>query len=239
MEDFDHDIFYTKDVNFDGLKDLEVTLQIHKADSKAVLIMYPGADGSIDGYNKKYRKLAHLVKSQNIATVVRLDNKYCCLDGSPYCELMIDKIAKVIEYVNNNAEKITGHSEVDIYLAGVSAGAGAIATVVGEFPEIKKVLFIAPAESVGKENITRGLKNYTGELYLVAGENDEIRTFDSARIYYEACKNSSKKELVIIPECDHHFTGEKNGRIMANAFLWAFSGEGNFPSHEGGVILYD
>jgi len=41
-------------------------------------------------------------------------------------------------------------------LAGVSAGAGAIATVVGEFPEIKKVLFIAPAKVLAKKTLPEG-----------------------------------------------------------------------------------
>jgi len=238
MNDFSENDFIIENIIFDALEDLEITLQIHKADSKAVLIIYPGADGSIDGYNKKYRRLAQLIKSKNIATVIQLDNKYCFSGNSTYSDLMIDKIAQIIQYIDDNSKKITGHDEIDFYLAGVSAGAGAIATVLGEFPKIKKALFIAPAESVGLENIAKGLEHYEGELYLTAGENDEIETFNSAKTYYNLCKKTSRKELEIIPNCNHRFTGEKNGRIMANAFLWAFSEKSNFPNPEGGIFLY-
>lgn len=233
------DIFSVKKINFEGIEDGEIHLHIHKADSKAVLIMYPGADGSIDGYNEKYIKIANLIQSENIATVVRIDNKYCYNAVLPYCELMINKIAQVIEYVCDNAEEIAGYKEIEMYLSGVSAGAGAIAAILEEFPKIKRVLFVAPAGNDGMENISRGLKNYKGEIYLTAGENDEIKTADTALLYYNVCKNALKKELVVIPQCDHQFTGEKNGKILANAFLWAFAGKGNFPSHEGGVVLYE
>jgi hypothetical protein len=234
-----NEIFFVSKINFDGVEDGEVHLHIHKANSKAVLIMYPGADGSVDGYNKKYQKIANLIQSKNIATVIRLDNKYCCAVNLPYCELMINKLAQVIEYVFDNAEKIAGHKEIEIYLSGASAGAGAIATILDEFPMIKKVLFIAPAPSVGLENIKRGLKSYRGELYLTAGEDDEINAVDTAQLCYDTCELALKKELEIIPQCNHQFTGKRNGQIMANSYLWAFAEEGNFPSHIDGIVLYE
>jgi hypothetical protein len=41
-----------------------------------------------------------------------------------------------------------------------------------------------------------------------------------------------------VPDCDHHFTGEVNGRILGKAYLWAFAGDDTFPSPDGGVLLY-
>jgi len=82
------------------------------------------------------------------------------------------------------------------------------------------------------------LKCYEGEVYLTAGEKDEIKAFDIARFYHGACKMASRKEIEIIPECDHQFRGERNGRILANAYLWAFSEKSNFPSPNGGIVLY-
>jgi hypothetical protein len=231
----EHAIEYEK-LNLEGE---DVHLHIHRANSSAVLIMYPGADGNIDGYNQKYLKIANLIQSKNIATVVRLDNKYLCLPQLPYCEAMINKLAYAIEYIHDNAERISGRKEIDIYLAGVSAGASAVATILQEFPHVKKVLFIAPASSVGWENIKRGLRGYTGEVYLTAGQNDEIEAFDIARVYHDTCEVAIKKEIEIIPECDHQFRGKENGQILSNAYLWAFSEENNFPSSDGGIVLYE
>ena len=236
---FNKDNFVTKTIELEGIEDGKTHLHIHRTKSRAVLVMYPGADGSVDGYNNKYRKIANLIQSKNIASVVRLDNKYCYSGDLPYVELMVNRIAQVIEYIYNNSEEILGRKEIELYLSGVSAGASAVATILGEFPNIKKVLFIAPAQNAGMENIIRGLSSYKGELYLTAGEDDEIKSADTASLYYHACNNALKKELVVIPNCDHQFTSKKNGMILANAFLWAFSGKGNFPSHRGGMVLYD
>lgn len=222
-----------------NLDDLEIELRIHRAESNVVLIMYPGADGDIDGYNQKYQKIADLIQSKEIATVIRLDNKYCCMMHFPYCELMINKLAYVIEHVYENAERIAGRKDIELCLAGVSAGASAIATILYEFPGIKRVLFVSPAESAGWENIARGLRNYTGEVYLAAGEKDEIKAFDIARRYHGACEKAVTRKIEIIPDCNHQFRGEKNGRIFANAYLWAFSEKSNFPSPDGGIVLYE
>ncbi len=223
-------------IDLDGA---EIDLHIHRADSDAVLIMYPGADGDIDGYNGKYRKIAELIRSRNIATVVRMDNRYCPVARLPYQESMIVRLAHVIEHIYDNAERIALRKEVGLYLAGVSAGASSVAAVLDDFPLVKKVLLVAPADSAGRENMERGLRNYRGELFLAAGEDDEIGALDTARFCHDISGFAMRKEIGIIPECGHQFRGEKNGRILANAYLWAFAGEGNFPSHEGGIALYE
>jgi len=216
----------------------EIGLHIHRADSDAVLIMYPGADGNVDGYNRKYLKIADLIRSRNIATVVRLDNGYCTVARLPYQEAMIVKLAHVIEHLHENAERMVGCKEISIYLAGVSAGASALAAVLADFPQVKKVLLVAPADSAGWENMERGLRSYAGEVYLTAGDADEIRAFDTARLCHEACQSAAKKEIHIIPGCDHQFRGERNGKILANAYLWAFSEGSDFPNPDGGIVLY-
>ena len=43
----------------------------------------------------------------------------------------------------------------------------------------------------------------------------------------------------MIPNCNHQFFGEANGKIMSKAPLWAFAGDTTFPSPEGGKKLYD
>jgi hypothetical protein len=227
--------------NFEIVKipfdNLEFEIRVHRANSNRIIIMYPGADGSIDGYNNKYRKIASMIQSRNIANVIRLDNQYC-IDGLPYVEMMISKIAHMIDHVYNNSFELVGIKRPEICLSGISAGAGAIAVVLEEFPFIKKVLFISPAESVGREIIVRGLKKYQGELYLTAGDNDEIGADKIAAYFHDSCATANHKEFHLISKCDHQFTGKKNGQILSNAFLWAFANSGNFPSHRGGLPLY-
>lgn len=215
---------------------VNINMHIHRADSDKVLIIYPGAEGTIDGYNQKYLKIANWLSSQNVATVIRLDNEYC-LDFLPYVEMMILKLSSAIEHIVNNSERIAGRKKIDLCLAGVSAGAGAIATVFSDFPEIKKALLIAPYDSVGLDNIERGLKNYRGELYLIAGEQDQINAHELAKRFYETSCYANKR-IEIISNCDHQFTGEKNGKIFSNSFLWAFADQTEYPNPKKGITLY-
>jgi alpha-beta hydrolase superfamily lysophospholipase len=225
--------FEIEKINFDNV---EIELNIHRSDTHKILINYPGADGSIDGYNYKYRKIANWLSGNGIANVIRLDNKYC-IDKLPYVEMIIAKLAFVIEQILNYPIKYSGRDKIELYLAGVSAGAGAVATLLSEFPEIKKALLIAPHDSVGLENILRGVKNYTGEIFLLAGENDEIGTHEKANLLFEQSAKA-RKQISLIPKCDHQFTGHKNGKIFSSAFLWAFSDPSKLPGRRNGIMLY-
>ncbi len=46
------------------------------------------------------------------------------------------------------------------------------------------------------------------------------------------------RKVVTVPDYDHQFTGETNGRILSKAYLWAFKGDETYPSPEGGIKLY-
>jgi hypothetical protein len=61
---------------------VDIEMHIHRSDSRQVLIIYPGADCTIDGYNLKYRKIANWLAAEGVANVVRIDNLYC-LDFLP------------------------------------------------------------------------------------------------------------------------------------------------------------
>ena len=227
--------FITRSVRLD---DIDFEMCIHRANTNRVLIMYPGADGSIDGYNSKYEKIANLLQSNNIAFVVRIDNRYCC-GKLPYVEMMIVKLAFIIENIYENAKEYFGHDNIELCLAGVSAGAGAIATILDEFRDIKKVLLIAPADGVGIDNMRRGLKNYSGELYLIAGQEDEIEAGEVAQYLFENSEAAAKRLIKIIPNCDHYFSGKKNGQNLANSFIWAFGESDEFLRDKDGIVLYE
>jgi esterase/lipase len=115
-----------------------------------------------------------MLQAKNIATVIRIDNKYCSTN-LPY------------------AETIIGSKEIEVSLAGVSAGASAIAIILEEFYKLKKVLLVAPADSVNKENVVRGLRNYAREIYLVAGADDEIGTGEIAKFCFDESNSATKK----------------------------------------------
>jgi len=205
--------------------------------SNVIIINYPGYQGDIDGYQGKYRTLAHLIQRKGIGAVIRTDNQYRY--GFLYEKSAVADLRATIEYALENAESICSTREPDLYLMGFSAGAGAIAIVSPNYPQIKKVLLMAPSVDVGRATIEEAFGKFRGEVYIAVGEDDECVGKEAGDYFLGLATGARKKKLVIIPNCDHQFQGWINGKIMSKAPFWAFADDETFPSPEGGVVLYE
>jgi len=93
--------------------------------------------------------------------------------------------------------------------------------------------------SVGNANVE--IKKFTGGIYIVTGENDEVINPQYVADFANCALNGDAKDVnfIIIPDCDHHFTGEKNGRILSRAPFWAFGTDIIFPHIVDSCKLYD
>ena len=129
----------------------------------------------------------------------------------------------------------------DIMLMGFSAGASAIASVSSFYIDIPKILLFAPSGDAGKKPVEEGLKSYWGEVYIVVGERDDVVGPEVGQIFYDLATRASHRELFMIPNCDHQFKGEVNGRIMSQAPFYAFAtgDKPAFPDPNSGIKLYD
>jgi dienelactone hydrolase len=202
----------------------------------AILIIYPGYNSDIDGYNKKYEKIARAVKEKNVAAVVQLENKD--QQTVSYELSLLSGLRAALDYVLAHATEICSATVPDIYLMGFSAGAGAVAAVAGDYPAVKKILLIAPSGDAGTKNIRSGLAKFYGEVYITVGDRDEIVGVRAGERFMEAAIGAVRKDLVIVPNCDHQFRGKRNGMILSNALWWAFCGDKTYPSPSGGIVLY-
>lgn len=122
---------------------------------------------------------------------------------------------------------------------GFSAGAGAIAIVAANCPQIKKVLRLAPSVDAGKSAIEEAFGKFLGEVYIAIGQYDECVGREAGDYFLELATGARKKKLVVIPNCDHQFQGRIDGKIMSKAPFWAFAADDSFPSAEGGMELCD
>jgi hypothetical protein len=59
------------------------------------------------------------------------------------------------------------------------------------------------------------------------------------RTFQEMANSASSVQVCMVPDCDHQFRGEVNGRIMSSAPLWAFTDEVARPEPSMGIKLYD
>lgn len=72
------------------------------------------------------------------------------------------------------------------------------------------------------------------------GQNDDNLGPTAGSWFHSMARGAIHKELFVIPNCDHQFRGEVNGRIMSQAPFYAFTGgkKPDFPVAGGGIKLY-
>lgn len=213
-----------------------VQLTIHPNTSGRIIINVPGFSGDINGYAEKYKKLATHMQKTDLGAVIRTAGWNPSKGGLPDTQLRA-----ALEYARENAEEICGNDVPDIMLMGFSAGASAIAAMSSLYTGIPRILLFAPSGDAGREAVEDGLTNFGGEVYIVVGENDKIVGPEAGKVFYDLATRASHRELFTIPNCDHQFRGETNGRIMSQAPFYAFAaGERpDFPNPNGGIKLYD
>ena len=196
-------------------KKLDIALAIHPLENGTIILNYPGINGFIDGYNNKYSQIGDYLQEKEIGTFVRMGNPY--FHGEPYPDTMIDNFRHVIDHCLTNSYQLSGVARPKLYLMGLSAGASSIAAVASNYPEVEKILLLAPSGDAGYETIVNGLAKYKNEVYIAIGEKDEVVGPLAGKIYYELSTSASKRNLAIVPDCDHQFRREKNGRILSKA----------------------
>jgi len=166
----------------------EQELAIHPLNNGKIIINYPGSEGDIHGYNRKYETLANHLADSNLGAVVR--------SGNPYVGPWDRSLREMLKYVLIHSKEICGSKNPEIYLMGFSAGAGSISTLAWEYPEVKKILLFAPAIGVGADAVSRGLKQFSGEVYIVVGASDEVVKPEAGEIFFNYCDLASRKDYL-------------------------------------------
>lgn len=216
---------------------LSTDIAIHPNSSGKIIINYPGFRGDREGFNDKHRKLAQYMQGENLGAVVRSKGPgFSDFDGFTDDVLL----RKVLVYSLENAQSISGLQSPEVFLIGTSAGAGAAAAIAFEFKEVTRMLLMAPGANIGMHIVAKGLRRFTGEVFVVIGAKDENVGLRAGQHFYNLATAASKRELFVIPNCDHQFRGEQNGKYMSQAPFYAFANgtRPKFPDPEDGMVLY-
>lgn len=228
------------DPNYKGTRakrSLELDLAIHPNNSGRIIINYPGLRGAREGYMDKHKKLAQYMQGEGLGVVVRGKGP-----GHPDFEgfTLDTQLRKMIEYSLDNTEVISAAQKPEVLLIGTSAGGAAVAVLAHNYERVSRILLMAPSGNTGRKAVSEGLQKFAGEVYIVIGQEDDVVGVETGQIFYDLATGASKRELHIIPHCDHNFSGELNGRIMSQAPFYAFAqGERpKFPDPQGGIVLY-
>lgn len=209
---------------------------IHPCESKHILLAMPGWDGHIDGYAQKYAKLASFIVEKDVAAVVRSGNHP--VSGVDFEISCVEQLRAMADHALANASRICGNNAPSLLLMGFSAGASAIAAIASSTPEVEGILLLAPSADAGAAAVQASMEAFTGNAHVIVGDQDQV-VGDFPRQVASWSPPGARRELVLLPKCDHQFRGANNGRIMSQAPLWAFSELDPFPHPTAGRLLYE
>lgn len=215
--------------------------------SGRLIIQAPGTSEVKEGAENRYVRLGEFLQALGLATLVSFNpprpdaqfkypsEPYSYRDAS-WNRIYVESMAYVVEHCLKNAAQLGGAAEPEVYLAGFSSGGSVAGAVAPFFPAIKKILLVSAYDSVDRFFLA-GLRRYTGEVYVAYGEED-FPAAVLATMMPSLARSAGAVHAQSVPNCDHHFTGEVNGRVLSKAYLWAFAADDTFPSPDGGIPLY-
>ena len=178
--------------------DCSLDIAVHSADSKTILLIIPGVDGSLDGFENKYLRIADKMQKDNNIAVVRMSNPFI---SSYHWE---SNIQHILEFIQNNATSISGRNDIELRIMAHSAGASVIAQIAWEYPLISRLLLINPAMKLGTDKIEAGFNKFNGEkITIITGDKDPSIDIVKQQPV------SEKLSVVIVNDADHNFSGEQ------------------------------
>lgn len=180
--------------------DCSLDIAVHPANSKVVLLTVPGVDGSVDGYEEKYIRIANSIQRRHSVAVVRIANPFIT---SFHWE---SNVRRALDYINDNAQDISGHEEVEIRIMAHSAGAAIVAQIAWEYPNITSILLINPATKLGIEKMKYGLAEFGGNKITVLFGSEDSNVNDAQEL--SKADESVRMRTFILEGVDHHFSGD-------------------------------
>jgi dienelactone hydrolase len=200
--------------------DIEIAVHTQKNKSSNIFLIVPGVDGSIDGHQEKYLKIAEDINSYEDSTVIRMSNPFI------HSERLDKNLRAVLDYIANNEDALNINSDYKIYAMGHSLGATNLAQISWEYPEFAKLLLINPTPKIDSNSTIQGLRKFKGEVTLLVGQRDQ--NFQGIEKIINTLLSERKIESVIIPNANHHFAGEAFPIFLQAAKKYLFEYEKKF-----------
>lgn len=176
--------------------DCSLDIAIHPAESDTVLLIIPGVDGSVNGYEDKYIRIAEQIHGKHGIAVVRIANPFI---SSFHWE---SNPRRILDYIAANASTIAGSDKIPrIKVMAHSAGASIVARIAHEYDNITDILLVNPAQKLGGDAIRQGLKKTNAKVTVVFGEKDPSVSLSEPL-------QGDGHHVVVFEGVDHNFSGD-------------------------------
>ncbi len=223
-----------------AVDDRSIEVALHpQLGADTITIMMGGLNGHVDGWMHKNTKVAELLRRQANTAVVRAGGPQA--EGGVEDPHIMQQARALIKKSIAQAEALTGKpaSELTFQVSGYSAGGSGMAAVAHEFPQIKKMLLVAPSVNAGDKNVKQGLMKFRGNVAITVGKEDELAKYAEKLIAH-----TEGRTLPIhfqeLSNVDHRFTGVRGGELFSASFLWGLDNQGeHLESSQRGIKLYN
>lgn len=175
--------------------DCSLEIGVHPARSDTVLLIIPGVDGSVNGFEDKYIRIAERIQNQYGVAVVRTANPFI---SSFHWE---SNPRRILDYIAVNAGTITGSEAPRIKVMAHSAGASIVARIAREYDAITDLLLVNPAQKLDSDAIRSGLMAANARTIAVFGSKDPSISFA------EQLKEDGHM-VHVVEGSDHYFSGD-------------------------------
>ena len=196
--------------------DCSLEIRLHAiANSKTILLLVPGVDGTVDGYENKYARIAEKIQKQHGVAVVRIENPFI---SSFHWE---SNVRHILDYIEANKVDICGNKSYELLIQAHSAGASVVASIAHEYAAISSLLLINLAMSLNTKGIIEGIKQFHGNVTILMGDKDpSIETVNQISF----SDNSSHAQILVVPNTDHNFSAESFQIFLNAADNYLFKG---------------
>lgn len=185
--------------------EVEIEISILPGDSDIIFLIVPGIDGSIDGYENKYKRIAEDINHKYRATVIRMSNPYNLM------KFHYRNLFEVLDYI----EKHYDMQSKKLYAVGHSLGACMLGATAHLFHYIDKLLLINPATGLEQNELANMSERDKSKNIILVGEKDPS--------YGNYDEYSKYAKVHIIKGADHHFSGDTFKVFLNAAEKYLFS----------------
>ena len=184
--------------------EIVIDISVIPGNSDIVFLIIPGVDGSLDGYQDKYKTIAENINEKYQATVVRMSNPSNPM-GYHYRNLF-----EVLDYI----EKNIGIQNKKMHVMGHSLGAYMIGATAHLYDYIDKILLINPATGLDQNELSNLSERDKNQNIILVGDHDP-----SYKNYDEYSKYA---KVYVIKGADHHFSGDSFTAFLNSAEEYLF-----------------
>ena len=169
---------------------MSIDLVIHPGTTDRMLLIMPGVDGSVDGYQGKYKTIAEQINQKYGTTVIRMSNPLNLAHDHTR------NFYEVMDYIEEHYDT----TRLKLDLVGHSLGGYVIGALAYAYDFADKILMINPAISLDCEDFKSLSERDASLNHVVIGSNDPSYKYSDEFAKYA--------QVHIVDGADHYFSGE-------------------------------